>query len=185
MSHPKWLTELDKSLSDDQQTLLSTNLRAALAKATVQSTDNEHTLGIAREIAVVALTELTPVAIANTHYRFGSGDLKTLTAHIERWQQTKRTTSANTDLVQAMRADAGRHKTDPIGQTLWASARLICWSHSVNYKNPRSRIPSLRIGTMPKITADFLTVCLAAKKHDRACVDRGINTVVDVINELF
>lgn len=182
MPHPKWLTELGKSLSDDQQALLSTNLRAALAKATVQSTDNEHTLGIAREIAVVALTELTPVALASNE---SGSNLKVLVAHIERWQRTKRTTPANTYLVQALRAEAAHHQTKPTGQALRAAARLICWTHSVNYKNPRSRTPSFRVGTMPMITSDFLTVCLAAGAYDYVCAERGINTVVDVLNELF
>ena len=185
MPHPKWLTELDKSLSADQSALFSNDLRAVLAKAPTETTDNETTASIAREVAMIALLELIPTALASNRSWYAAEDRKALVRRIEQWERTKRTTSANTHFVQALRTEAARHQTSSIGQSLFAAARLVCWSHPVSYANPRNRQAKPQVGKMQNVVTDFLTICLEAKSYDRVCMERGIKTVVEVINEQF
>ena len=184
MPRPKWLAELNTSLDADQSALLSNDLRAALAKAPAETTDNEITAGITRELTVVALLELIPPALHSPNGGI-SEDNKLLIKRIEQWQRTKRTTPANTRLVQTLRVEAARHQTSSIGQSLFAVARLVCWSHPVSYASPSNRQAKPQVGKMQKVTSDFLTVCLAAKRYDHVCVERGVKTVIEVINERF
>jgi hypothetical protein len=182
--HPNWLTAIDKKLDAKQAALFSIDLRAAFAKATVETTDNETSLGITRELTVVALTELTPAAIANDRYWAGRDSVEVFAHYIKRWQKSAQTTPSNTRLIKAMRAEAALQRT-PHGQFLWAAARLVGYSYPVNYTNPRAKQTPIKVGKMSDITADFLTVCLAVQAYDRVCVQRSISTVVEVINERF